>query len=417
MSATRRSVLGGIAAGVAASRLAKAQSSARVVVIGGGFAGATCARALHRLGLKTTLVEQNASYVSCPFSNAVLGGLREIGAQTFSYEALQKDGVALIAAKAQGVDAQAKTVMLADGTKLSYDRLVVAPGVDLRFDALPGYDERAAETMPHAWKAGAQTELLKAQLVSMKDGGTFVMSVPANPYRCPPGPYERVSLVANYFKTAKPNARIIVLDAKDAFSKQKLFEAAWAELYPGMINWISLSDGGAVRSVDAKAMSLATDFETYKADVANVIPPQRAGMIASLSGVADRTGWCPIHPETFESTLAPGIHVIGDAAIMGAIPKSAFAANGQGKACAAVIAALLAGRQPPPLTLINTCYSLIAPDYGISIAGVYKPGAPNFVEIEGSGGTSPLGAPAAVRALEAGYAQSWFGTITRDVFG
>ena len=417
MSATRRSVLGGIAAGVAVSRLAKAQSSARVVVIGGGFAGATCARALHQLGLKTTLVEQNASYVSCPFSNAVLGGLREIGAQTFSYEALQKDGVALIAAKAQGVDAQAKTVMLADGTKLSYDRLVVAPGVDLRFDAIPGYDERAAEAMPHAWKAGAQTELLRRQLVAMNDGGTFVMTVPANPYRCPPGPYERVSLVANYFKTAKPKAKIVILDAKDAFSKQKLFEAAWAELYPGMITWISLSNGGAVKSVDAKAMSLATDFETYKADVANVIPPQKAGMIAGLSGVADRTGWCPIHPETFESTLVPGIHVIGDAGIMGAIPKSAFAANGEGKACAAVIAALIAGQKAPPLKLINTCYSLIAPEYGISIAGVYKPGTSSFVEIEGSGGISPLGAPASVRALEAGYAQSWFGAITKDVFG
>ena len=417
MSATRRSVLGGIVAGIAAPGLARAQSSARVVVIGGGFAGASCARALSRLGLKTTLVEQNAFYMSCPFSNAVIGALREIGEQRFTYEALQKDGVALVFGKAQGVDAQARTVMLESGATLAYDRLVIAPGVDLKFDAIPGYDERAAEAMPHAWKAGAQTELLKSQLVAMKDGGTFVMSAPANPYRCPPGPYERVSLIANYFKSAKPNARIVILDAKDAFSKQKLFETAWAERYPGMINWVSLSNGGAIRSVDLKAMSLTTDFETYKADVANVIPPQKAGAIASLAGVADKTGWCPIHPETFESTLVPGIHVIGDAAIMGAIPKSAFAANGEGKACAAVVAALLAGQQPQPLKLINTCYSLIAPDYGISIAGIYTPGVPSFVEVEGSGGTSPLGASASVRALEADYAQSWFRTITADVFG
>ena len=420
MSTTRRSILGGIAAGIALDALprrASAQSSARVVVIGGGFAGASCARALSRLGLRTTLVEQSVSYVSCPFSNAVIGGLRDIHAQTFTYEAIRKDGIELLAARAQGVDAQAKTVTLEDGTTLAYDRLVVAPGVDLRFDAIPGYDEPAAETIPHAWKAGAQTALLRAQLVAMKDGGTFVMSVPANPYRCPPGPYERVSLIANYFKAAKPNAKIVILDAKDAFSKQKLFEAGWAELYPGMIDWISLSNGGAVKSVDPRAMSLTTDFETYKADAANVIPPQKAGMIARLAGVADRTGWCPVHPETFESTLVSGIHVIGDAAIMGAIPKSAFAANGQGKACATAIAALLAGQQPPPIKLINTCYSLIAPDYGISIAGVYTPGVPSFVEIEGSGGTSPLGAPAFVRSLEANYARNWFTTITRDVFG
>ena len=215
---------------------------------------------------------------------------------------------------------------------------MLAPGIDIRWGALPGYDEAAAAQMPHAWKAGEQTLLLRRQLEAMDDGGLVVISAPANPFRCPPGPYERASLIAHYLKTKKPKSKLIVLDAKDAFSKQRLFQAAWAELYPGLLEWVPLSKGGNVTSVDAATRTLVTDFGKHQAKVANVIPPQKAGRIAEVAGVADRSGWCPIDPVTFESKLQPGIHVIGDAAIAGAMPKSAFAANSQAKVCAAAVA-------------------------------------------------------------------------------
>jgi sulfide dehydrogenase [flavocytochrome c] flavoprotein subunit len=270
--------------------------------------------------------------------------------------------------------------------------------------------------MPHAWKAGEQTLLLKRQLDAMEDGGTVVVSVPPNPYRCPPGPYERASLIAYFLKIRKPRSKLIVLDAKDTFSKQRLFQAAWKVLYPNL-EYVPLASGGAVAGVDPATMTLRTDFETYKATVANVIPPQRAGGIAVACGAADRSGWCPIDPVTFESRLVPGIHVIGDASIAGAMPKSAFSANAQAKVCAAAIIELLAGREPPQPKLINTCYSLVAPDYGISVAGVYHPTKGVLADVEGAGGTSPLDAPASVRALEAGYAEDWFRTITAETFG
>jgi NADPH-dependent 2,4-dienoyl-CoA reductase/sulfur reductase-like enzyme len=295
---------------------------------------------------------------------------------------------------------------------------VLSPGIDLRFDALPGYDARAAEAMPHAWKAGPQTELLRRQLEAMEDGGTVVMAVPANPYRCPPGPYERASLIAWYLKTRKPRSKLLVLDAKDVFSKQRLFQAAWAALYPGLLEWVGLSAGGQVTGVDAAAMELSTDFGTHRVAVANVIPPQRAAPIAQAAGVADRSGWCPVDPATFESKPVPGIHVIGDAAIAGAMPKSAFAARAQAEVCAAAVAALLRGEAPQQPRLINTCYSLVAPDYGISIAGVYRPGPGGMLaDVDGAGGTSPMNAPAEFRAAEARYAEAWFRTVTTDVFG
>jgi NADPH-dependent 2,4-dienoyl-CoA reductase/sulfur reductase-like enzyme len=251
----------------------------------------------------------------------------------------------------------------------------------------------------------------------MQDGGVVVLSAPANPFRCPPGPYERASLIAHYLKNNKPRSKVIILDAKDAFSKQRLFEAAWQALYPGLIEWVPLSAGGRVTEVDPAAMTLVTEFGSHKADVANIIPPQRAGAIAQVAGAADQTGWCPIDPATFESRLQPGIHVIGDAAIGGAMPKSAFSANAQAKACAAAVAALLHEQQPAQPKLINTCYSLVAPDYGISIAGVYQPHDGLLAELEGAGGISPLDAARDVRKLEAAYAEDWFRTITSEVFG
>ncbi len=394
-------------------------TGARVVVIGGGFAGATCARELKRRDsrLAVTLVEANANFIACPFSNGVIAGLREMQDQQFGYDRLAQDGVTLLLVAATAVDPPSHTVTLANGATLQYDRLVLAPGIDINWDALPGYGEAAAERMPHAWRAGAQTVLLRRQLEAMADGGLVVISAPANPFRCPPGPYERASLIAYYLKTKKPKSKLIILDSKDAFSKQRLFQNAWAALYPELIEWVPLSSGGKVTSVDPAAMTLTTDFATHKADVATIVPPQKAARIAGLAGVADRSGWCPIDPVSFASTLQPDIHVIGDAAIAGAMPKSAFAANAQAKACAAAVATVLAGGTPVAPKLINTCYSLLAPDYGISIAGVYHPVNGQLVDVEGAGGISPLDAPASMRAEEANIANGWFRTITAEVFG
>jgi sulfide dehydrogenase [flavocytochrome c] flavoprotein chain len=388
----------------------------QVVVVGGGFAGATCARFVRRIDprITVTLVEPNATFIACPFSNGVIAGLRDLKAQEFGYDKLAGDQIALSAASATGVDVGGRSVTLNNGARLPYDRLVLAPGIDIRWDGLPGYDEAAAERMPHAWKAGEQTLLLRRQLEAMPDGGTVVISAPANPFRCPPGPYERASLIAYYLKTKKPKSKLIILDAKDAFSKQSLFQNAWKALYPNL-EWISLSSGGKVNSVDVGEMTLVTDFGRHKADVANVIPPQKAGRIAELAGVADRTGWCPIDPATFESKLQPNIHVIGDASIAGAMPKSAFAANAQAKVCAAAVAKLIAGSKPEEPRLINTCYSLVAPDYGISVANVYGPADGQIKDL--GGGVSPINAPSSVRAAEATFANGWFNTITAEVFG
>ena len=417
--ATRRHFLKLTAAAGLAPAVVSAQGKARVVVIGGGFGGATAARTLKALqpALDVTLVEPNPVYTSCPFSNAVLANLREIDRQQFGYDGIKAAGVTVARTSATAVDAEAKTVVLADGNRLSYDRLVMSPGIDFNWGAIAGYDEAAAQKVPHAWKAGDQTVLLRRQLQAMDDGGLVVMSAPANPFRCPPGPYERASLIGYWLKIWKPKSKLLLLDSKDAFSKQRLFQNGWAELYPGMIEWVSLSQGGKVTSVDPATLTLTTEFASHKAAVANVIPPQKAGAIAAQAGVADRTGWCPVEPVAFESTLRPNIHVLGDAAIMGGMPKSAFAANAQAKVCAAALVRLLAGDKPQDPILINTCYSLLAEDYGISIAGVYRPDKGQLTDIPGAGGTSPLVAVGGLRGQEALYASSWFRTITAETFG
>ena len=420
MQTSRRQFLKASAAAALFPMPALAQGAGpRVVVIGGGFAGGSAARFVKKANpaIGVTLVEANPTFTACPFSNGVIAGLRPLRAQQFNYQKLGDAGVTLALQAATGVDAHAKSVTLSGGTRLPYDRLVMAPGIDLRWDGLPGYDERAADVMPHAWKAGEQTLLLRSQLESMEDGGTVVISAPANPFRCPPGPYERASLIAYYLKTRKPKSKLIILDAKDAFSKQRLFQNAWKELYPDHLEWVSLSKGGKVNAVDAATKTLKTDFNDYKADVANVIPPQRAAAIAQAAGVADRSGWCPVDPVSFESKLVPNIHVIGDAAIMGAMPKSAFSANSQAKVCADAIAKLLGGGTPGEPRLINTCYSLVAPDYGITVAGVYKPTDGVLADIQGAGGVSPIEAPRDTRALEAQFADGWFKTLTAEVFG
>ncbi|WFU70513.1 NAD(P)/FAD-dependent oxidoreductase [Bradyrhizobium sp. CB2312] len=418
---TRRNAVFGItmaAATLARPSILRAQSTGRVVVVGGGFGGAACARALKRAqdNLQIILIEPNAVFTSCPFSNEVIAGLREIDVQQFGYGKLAAEGVTVVGQAVTAIEPERRSVMTSDGVALPYDRLVLSPGIDFHFEALPGYDDAASEKMPHAWKAGAQTLLLRRQLEAMEDGGMVAIAVPANPSRCPPAPYERASLIAHYLKTKKPRSKVLVLDAKDNFSQQRLFEKAWKELYGDMIERIALSQGGRVTSVDPVTKTIVTEFGNYTPDVANVIPPQRAGRIAEIAGATDATGWCPIDPVTFESKLVKNIHVIGDASLGGGIPKSASAASAQGKACAAAIVALLAGRTPETPRLTGVCYNTVAPGYGFSLAGNYQPRGDIFAEVEG-GATSPVDAPRELRAREAGEAERWFQTITADTFG
>lgn len=418
MKTDRRKVLKGLGASTAAlgfPHVGRAQVRGQIVVIGGGFGGATAARYLSHAGHDVTLVERDATYFSCPFSNTVLGGMAGMGDITFQPRTLSADGVRVVQGEAVGI--ADGTVTLSSGEGLPYDRVLMSPGVDMIWGAIPGYDEAAAEIMPHAWKAGKQTQTLRSQLEAMEDGGLVVIAPPANPYRCPPGPYERASLIAHFLKAEKPRSRILILDAKESFSKQALFEQAWDALYPGMIEWIPPSMGGRVASVEADTMTVVTDFNRYDASVANIIPPQRAAAIAQAAGVVDETGWCPVSGLTFESDLVPGIHVVGDACFPGAMPKSAFSANAQAKVAAAAIDALLRDESPVSPKLLNTCYSLAAPDYGFTVAGVYGEAEGKLFEVEGAGGVSPIDADNDVRVAEAEFARSWYATITNEAFG
>lgn len=398
---------------------AAAQVRARLVVVGGGFGGATAARFLKMLlpQASVTLIEANADYYACPFSNLVITGLRDLSAQRFSYDALKTEGIDIIRGRAIDVDPVGRRVQLGSGDSVTFDKLVLSPGIDFRWNDIEGYDEAAAEIMPHAWKAGPQTTLLQKQLNALEDGGVVVMSVPPAPFRCPPGPYERASLIAQYLKTHKPKSKLFILDAQDKFSKQPLFEEAWASLYPDHIERIGASEFGRVVAVSPSSGTLSTEFEDYQADVANVIPPQQAGAIAHRAGVADMTGWCPIDPLAFSSTLQPDIHVIGDATIASPMPKSAFSANLQAKLCAMQIARLLSGEAPQPTTLTNTCYSYLSDHTAVSITGVYTNDGGTLQSVEGAGGLSPLDADPIIRQNEALQAQTWFRTITGQTFG
>lgn len=401
--------------------LASSHGAGRVVVIGGGFGGAAAARTLKALApdVSVTLVEPNKVFHTCPFSNLVIGGLRDISSIAQGYDGLRKAGVEVVHDLVTGIDAQARSVALQGGQSLPYDRLIMSPGIDIRFDAIEGYDAAAAEVAPHAWKAGPQTALLRSQLEAMADGGTVIIAPPANPFRCPPGPYERASLIANYLKANKPKSKILILDAKDEFAKQGLFQDAWAEFYGDMIEWVPAGQDGRVVKFDASTMTVETEFGTqHKGDVINIIPPQRAAALAVSAGVTSDSGWAPVETRTFESPQVPGVHVIGDATIASPMPKSGFCATVQGKVTAAAVAALLAEREPPAPAWANTCYSMIAPDYAVSVAGVYKLDAEDkIIAVEGSGGLSPREAPPEVRRAEARYTVGWYDAITRDTWG
>lgn len=417
--ATRRSFLALMATAGLAPAVASAQGAGKVVVVGGGFGGAACARTLRKLdaNLDVTLVSSGQTFSACPFNSSVIAGLREPAQQEFSYDALAALGIRLVTVGAKTVDPVARTVTLTSGDTLAWDRLVIAPGVDMNWTAIEGYTEAAAEKMPHAWTGGPQMSLLRRQLEAMDDGGLVVISAPATPYRCPPAPYERASLIAHYLKSAKPRSKVLILDAKDGFSKQSLFEEAWAALYPGLIERVPLSRGGSVSAVDPATMTVKTDFEDYKAAVANIVPPQKAAAIAARAGVTDRTGWCPIEPIGFESTLQAGIHVLGDAALMGAMPKAAHAAAEQGKVCAAAIVARLSGREPPDPALGNICYSLAGPTYGFVETNRYRPEKGQLLAVSGAVNTSPVGGSASLRAREAHDDEAWFTALTTETFG
>ncbi len=418
-----RTTMAALSAAVASPAVRAQNSGPRVVVIGGGFGGAACARALRAANpqLAVTLIERNRTYTASPMSNSVIAGLRELTEQQFGYDALKRSGIDFFVGFPLKIDPQRREVAFnagsADALTVHYDRLVLSPGIDFRWGAIQGYDEAASALIPHAYKGGDQIALLRRQLESMEDGGTVVISAPVNPARCPPAPYERASLIAYYLKTKKPRSKVILLDAKDSFTMQKLFEDAWKELYAGRIEYVPLSSSGAVSAVDPKTRTLTTDFDNYKAAVANVIPPQKAGRLAELAGVADRTGWCPVDPLTFESRLQPNVHVIGDAAIAGAMPRSASAATSQAKICAAAIAAHFAGKAPAAPTLTSSCFSLIAPDYAISQRGTYRPVGDLYNESDPGIIVSPVDAAAAVRAGEAKEAAAWYADITAGVFG
>ena len=419
---TRRVFLGSAGAALAAPALlgtARGAESAKVVVIGGGFGGASLVRYLrrHSPDLSVTLVERDTTFVTCPLSNGVLGGLWDIDAVSFGYDGVRAAGITVVHDTASAIDPEARTVSLAGGETLDYDFLVVSPGVQMIWNAIEGYDEAAAQIMPHAWLAGPQTTLLRQQLEAMEDGGLVVIGVPAPPFRCPPGPYERASLIGNYLAKEKPKSKLIILDASDKFSKQPLFMQAWDELYPGIIEWIPAAESGLVMSVDPSSMTVSTAFDDYTPAVANIIPPQRAGQIAIDTGLDAGQGFCSIDPATFESKVHKGIYVLGDATIAGAMPKSGFSANNQAKACGAAILAAIAGEAYVPSKLINVCYSLAAADYGFSISDVFSVKddtlAPEFEDNR----TTPLDASADEHRAEAEYAHSWYQNITDEMFG
>jgi len=404
---------------LALPRTARGSRRARVVVIGGGFAGASCALHLRRLDarLEVSLIEPEQPYVSCPLSNQVLAGLRDLASISISPAGLRRAGVRCLRDRVDVIDPERRRLRLAGGAVLPYDRLVVAAGIRFLWGTPEGYDEAAAERMPHAWKAGTQTMQLAAQLRAMDDGGVVAISVPLPPLRCPPGPYERASLIAYYLKRHKPRSKILIFDSNNQFPKQDLFSDAWQALYPGMIEWIPVTQGGAVQRVEPAQLQLHCARGAQRVAVANIIPPQAPALLAVEAGLASGRGWCPVDPRSFESTLIANVHVIGDACIAGAMPKSATAANSQARQCALAIDALLDGRDPPQPLLHNRCYSLIAPRYAISIGGDYQLSDGELRARAGSSELSPVEATPELRAREAENAEAWYRSIRADAFG
>jgi sulfide dehydrogenase [flavocytochrome c] flavoprotein subunit len=396
----------------------------KVVIVGGGIGGSTAAKYIKMMdkSIDVTLIEANKNYHTCFMSNEVIAGERSIDSIRFGYGGLAKHGVKVVHDWVESIDAGKRVIKTKGGKRFSYDRCIVSPGIDFRWDTIEGYDAKVAEKIPHAWKAGPQTVMLRKQLEAMKNGGTVIIAPPPNPFRCPPGPYERASLIAAYLKKHKPKSKIIILDPKDKFSKFGLFTEGWKRHYGygtanSMIEWVSGSKGGKIESVDAATMTVQADVEAFKGDVLNIIPAQKAGKIAFAAGLTNDKGWCPIDGKTFESKIHKNIHVIGDASVASPLPKSGYAANSEAKVCAAAVVAMLNGDKAPQPSWVNTCYSIIHPGEGISVAMVYAYKDGKIINVKGSGGLTPAEFDAEMRAREEQYAHSWFNNITADVFG
>ncbi len=423
---SRRRVVQALGAGSALGMLGACASYApqisskklgRILVVGAGYGGATAAKYLKHWGgpgMEVVLIDRTPAFVSCPLSNLVIGGSRTIAEQTVGYDGLRALGITVLVDEVDRIDTAKKKVSLKKIADQSYDRIVVSPGVDFNFGAIKGLDEQAQKTVLHAWKAGQQTVDLRRQLEAMPDGGTYLLSIPQAPYRCPPGPYERVCQVAHYFKTRKPRSKIIVLDANEKItSKGALFSKAWNDLYKGIIDY---RPSNKVVEVDARSRTVTTEFgDRIRADVLNVIAPQEAGLIARKAGLVNANNrWCTVDWLTLESTAAKDVHVLGDSTLSApAMPKSGHMANQHGKAVAAAIVEMMNGRAPQPSMMANTCYSFVDDTNVVHVASVhqYDAAKKTIVAIKGAGGLSP-----SANALEGAYAKAWAANIWKDMF-
>lgn len=425
MQTDRRSLVrAGLAAGGVLALGAPAilgQARPRVVVIGGGAGGATAAKYLARDSqgaIAVTLVEENQTYQTCFHSNLYIGGFKTYDEIVQRYDTLTGSyGIALARQRASMIDRDRKEVVLADGIRLPYDRLVVAPGIDLKYDSVPGWSKAAEEAMPHGWKPGRQTQLIRQRLDAVPNGGVIVMIAPPNPYRCPPGPYERASMFAHVLKAAgKTDARIIILDPKEAFSKQGVFQPDWEKRYGAMIEWLGPKVHDGIRSVDPATNTVVTGFETYR-DCAfvNLIPAQMAGEIARSAGLAPAGGFCAIDAATMRSSVDENIFVLGDACNAGDMPKSAFAANSQAKVAAMVIRGELTGARTFPARYLNTCWSLVDTDDAIKLGGAYEPKDGKITAVETF--ISKPGESDALRKQTQAENLGWYAGITADMFG
>ena len=397
------------------------QTKPRVVVVGGGAGGATAARYLSKDSdgqLDVTLIEDSDTYTTCFYSNLYLGDYRTFESITHSYDKLASDyAITMQQGRAVDVDRQAQEVVMDDGSRLAYDRLLISPGIDIKYDSVPGYSEADSEIAPHAWQGGPQTKLLKQKLDALENGQDIVMVAPPNPYRCPPGPYERASMMAHMLKTKGfDDSRIYIIDPKPKFSKQGLFSEGWARYYPEIIEWFAPEVHGGILAVDAKAGTVETDLDTFEGALLNVIPAQQAGAVAITAGLADDSGFCPVEADSMRSTVDENIFVVGDASIAGAMPKSAFSANSQAKVAAMTIRGDLLSSRLFPAKYSNTCWSLIATDDGVKVGASYEPGDDGTITSTSSF-VSQNGEDDALRKQTYEESVSWYSSIASDMFG
>jgi len=420
MKLNRRSFIGATAAAsaVLSAPMVMASGRPRVVVVGGGAGGATAARYIakdSKGAIDVTLVEPTRTYYTCFFSNLYIGGFRSLSSIGHSYGTLASEyGINVVHDWAVGIDRDARTVSLAGGGSLPYDRLILSPGIDFVDGSVPGWDLSSQNAMPHAYKAGSQSELLKAQIESMPQGGVFAMVAPPNPYRCPPGPYERVSMIAHVLKEKNPTAKILIVDPKEKFSKQALFEEGWQNHYAGMIDRIGPDFGATNVSVNADEMTVNIDGEVTNVDACNVIPAMKAGRICELAGITEGN-WAPVSGHTMQSRIDGNIHVLGDATNQGDMPKSGFSANSQAKVAAMAVRGALTGSKVFPARFSNTCWSLIDTDDGIKVGASYEATDEKISKVDGF--VSQTGEDAALRKATYEESVGWYAGITADMFG